>query len=237
MRLALLLFFLLPASVVSAQKPDSCDCKSINSYAENHLGPGQYAKDYSKTPYTGICGQLGYQGVPYLWHKYENGYLVKRIDYDYSSRTVTYFDDIRKDTLISVQKTFTMDTKILVDEDIIYESGGNRYERDTKFWTNGDSLEVTRYRYLKRGEPGATDDWRLAFNRDDYYWEPVKDGPYISFHEWGSAPTKFRHVVGNYTNGQRSGYWEVRFSNGNLKSQGNFVNDRENGHWKYFQYY
>jgi len=34
--------------------------------------------------------------------------------------------------------------------------------------------------------------------------------------------------------GQRHGYWEHHFSNGNLSSKGNFINDNKDGYWELY---
>jgi antitoxin component YwqK of YwqJK toxin-antitoxin module len=37
---------------------------------------------------------------------------------------------------------------------------------------------------------------------------------------------------GNYVNGKEHGYWEYYWSNGNLDSKGNYVNGKEHGYWE-----
>jgi antitoxin component YwqK of YwqJK toxin-antitoxin module len=34
--------------------------------------------------------------------------------------------------------------------------------------------------------------------------------------------------------GERHGYWERRYPNGNLDWKGNYVNDKRNGYWKFY---
>ena len=36
--------------------------------------------------------------------------------------------------------------------------------------------------------------------------------------------------------GERHGYWESYYSNGQLKYKGNFVNGKQHGYWEYYYY-
>jgi antitoxin component YwqK of YwqJK toxin-antitoxin module len=41
---------------------------------------------------------------------------------------------------------------------------------------------------------------------------------------------------GNYINGKEHGYWEVYYSNGQLSYKGNFVNGIKHGYWEPYHY-
>ena len=47
---------------------------------------------------------------------------------------------------------------------------------------------------------------------------------------WGDGNIAFK---GNYINNEPDGYWEVYWANGNLNYKGTYVNGKQHGYWEW----
>jgi antitoxin component YwqK of YwqJK toxin-antitoxin module len=56
-----------------------------------------------------------------------------------------------------------------------------------------------------------------------------KHGYWEDYYSNGQLESK-----GNYVNGKRDGYWEEYYSCGKLWMKGNYVNGKQDGYWEYY---
>ena len=58
-----------------------------------------------------------------------------------------------------------------------------------------------------------------------------RDGYWEEYYSNGNLSAK-----GHYKNGVRSGYWEQYYTNGNLWYKGSYKNGKKVGYWEYYYY-
>jgi antitoxin component YwqK of YwqJK toxin-antitoxin module len=244
-----LIFFLLllTTAPLFAQK-DSCGCFSLRPFPD-FISQGtafaQY-KEYEKTePYTGIC-HLYYMKEAYVlpdydrtyqYARFEKGELMYFIQFNETGDTTVFFQRVKRDSVIAIERKFDYQTGSLQSQGIYYYSGKEKKyklysyspegyisaESNYFFPGKGDSLNYSGsvfINYKKESELG----------KDGFYNMPVQEGPYV---EYGGSGGKVITVRGAYHHNYKTGVWTTRYASGAMKSEGGYVAyNWEHGVWK-----
>lgn len=239
---------LLIAVQLPAQKKDSCNCISITPMPGG-VSPAYAFATYTalgkEAPLTGICHTY-YMKVAYVqpdynrtyqYGRFEKGELLYYIQYNEQGDTFLFFQRVKKDSVVAVERKFDYFTGKLQSQGIYYYSGQEKRLKVYAYSASGYVESESNYFFPRKGDSLSyygnhfiRYKQEAVLSADGFYNTPVQEGRYM---EYGGAKGKIVTVRGAYHHNYKTGKWTSRYASGGLKSEGNYVEyDWRDGLWK-----